>query len=133
MCVTREKLNNASFRQKLHPIAKRIFRRQNPLELVFKDISTFDAQNSIIGSLIKEVDLGKKEKTSTLLKKAPNKTGTDIQSRLDVLKKGNDNNNNNLLPPLPPSLPLPNFPPSPPRSNNIPRIFSPPLPPVNVF
>ena len=43
--VTRDRLNNASFRQKLDPIAKNIFSRENPLELVFKDISTFDAQN----------------------------------------------------------------------------------------
>ena len=41
--VTRDRLNNASFRQKLDPISKNIFRRQNPLELVFKDISTVDA------------------------------------------------------------------------------------------
>ena len=34
--VTRDRLNNASFRQKLDPIAKNIFRMQNPLELVFK-------------------------------------------------------------------------------------------------
>ena len=60
MYVTRNRLNNASFRQKLNPIAKNISRRQNPLELIFKDISTFDAQNPIISSLIKELDLGKK-------------------------------------------------------------------------
>ena len=48
MYVTRDRLNNGSFREKLDPIAKNIFRRQNPLELVFKDISTFDGQNPII-------------------------------------------------------------------------------------
>ena len=41
--VTCDRLNNASFRQKLVPIEKNIFRRQNSLELVFKDISTFHA------------------------------------------------------------------------------------------
>ena len=41
--LTRDRLNNASFRQTLDPIAKNVFRKQNPLELVFKDISTFDA------------------------------------------------------------------------------------------
>ena len=50
MYVTRNKLSNVSFRQKLYPIAKNIFRRQNPLELTFKDFSTFDAQNLLIGS-----------------------------------------------------------------------------------
>ena len=43
--VTRDRINNASFRQKLDPIAKNILRRQNLLELIFQDISTFDAQN----------------------------------------------------------------------------------------
>ena len=33
--VTRDRINNASFRQKLDPISKNILRRQNPLELVF--------------------------------------------------------------------------------------------------
>ena len=46
--VTRDRINDASFRQKLDPISKNIFRRQNPLELVFEDISTFDAENPIL-------------------------------------------------------------------------------------
>ena len=33
--VTRDRINNASFRQKLDPISKNTLRRQNPLELVF--------------------------------------------------------------------------------------------------
>ena len=84
--VTRDKLNNASFRQKLDPIAKNIFRRQNTLEFVFKDISTFDAQNPIIGTLLKEVDLRKKDTTSSLIKKAPNVKDVEIKSRFEVLK-----------------------------------------------
>ena len=43
--VTRNRINDASFRQKLDPIRKNILRRQNLLELVFEDISTFDAEN----------------------------------------------------------------------------------------
>ena len=46
--VMRDRLNNASFRQKLDPISKNILRRQNPLELVFEDIFTFDAQNPVV-------------------------------------------------------------------------------------
>ena len=38
-CDRLNNVNNVSFRQKLDPIAKNTFRRQNPLELVFKDIS----------------------------------------------------------------------------------------------
>ena len=36
--VTRDRINNAGFRQKLDLISKNILRRQNPLELVFEDI-----------------------------------------------------------------------------------------------
>ena len=46
--VTRDRINDASFRQRLDPISKNILRRQNPLELVFEDISTFDAENPIV-------------------------------------------------------------------------------------
>ena len=58
--VTRDRINDASFRQKLDPISKNILRRQNPLELVFEDISTFDAENPIMESLLREIDLKKK-------------------------------------------------------------------------
>ena len=68
MYVTRDRPNNASFRQKLDPITKNIFRRQNPLELVFKDISTLDAQNPIIGSLLREIDVGKKDVDKYIVK-----------------------------------------------------------------
>ena len=57
--VTRDRINGASFRQKLDPISKNILRRQNPLELVFEDISTFDAENPIVGSLLREIDIKK--------------------------------------------------------------------------
>ena len=55
--VTRDRINNVSFRQKLDPISKNILKGQNPLELVFEDISAFDAQNPIVGSLLREIDL----------------------------------------------------------------------------
>ena len=45
--ATRDRTNNANFSQKLDPIKKNILRRQNPLELVFEDISTFSAKNPI--------------------------------------------------------------------------------------
>ena len=56
--VTRDGL--IMLRQKLDPISKNILRRQNPLELVFEDISTSDAENPIIGSWLRELDVGKK-------------------------------------------------------------------------
>ena len=49
--VTTDRINDASFRQKLDPISKNILRTQNPLELVFEDMPTFDAENPIVGSL----------------------------------------------------------------------------------
>ena len=65
--VTRDRINDASFRQKLDPISKNILRRQNPLELVFEGISTFDAENPIVGSLLREIDLKKNSLTAILL------------------------------------------------------------------
>ena len=85
--MLRESLNNASFRQKLDPIDKNIFHRKNPHELVFQDISTFDAQNPVVGSLLCELDIGKKDVASTLTRKAPNTIDMDIQSRLNALKE----------------------------------------------
>ena len=43
--VTKDRINDASFGQKLDPISKNIIRRQNPLELVFEDVLAFDAEN----------------------------------------------------------------------------------------
>ena len=57
--VTKDRINNASFRQKLDLISKNILRKQNPLELVFEDISTFDVENPIVGLLLRELDVGK--------------------------------------------------------------------------
>ena len=58
--VTRDRINNASFRQRLDPISNNILRRQNRLELVFEDILIFDAENPIAGSLLREIDIKKK-------------------------------------------------------------------------
>ena len=57
--VTRDRINDVSFRQKLDLISKNILRRQNPLELVFEDISRFDAESPIVGSLLREIDIKK--------------------------------------------------------------------------
>ena len=75
--VTRDRLNNMSFRQRLDLILKNIFRRQNPLELVFQDISTFDAKNPVVGSLLRELDISKKDIASDLVEKAPRPDLTD--------------------------------------------------------
>ena len=65
--VTRDRINDSSFRQKLDPISKNILRSQNPLELLFEDISTFNAENPIVGSLLRKVDLKKNRQIVILL------------------------------------------------------------------
>ena len=119
--VTKDRLNNASFRQKLDPISKNILRRQNPLELVFEDISMFDAENPIISSLLRELDVGKKDVASDLINKAPGPPGLNftIQNRLNKLKERNETGGSNNLSPSPlppPSSFLPPPPPPPPPS-----------------
>ena len=104
--ITRDRLNETSFRCNLNPIAKNIIRRQNLLKLVFKDISIFDVQNPVIGSLMREIDVGKKDLMSKLITKAPNPIDAELQTRFKALKNFNDNRNNNFLPQfLPPPLP----------------------------
>ena len=144
--VTKDKINNASFRQKLDPISKNILRKQNPLELVFEDISTFDAENPIVGSLLRELDVGKKSLASDLIKNASGPPGQnfEIEKRLNKLKDfepiDNNNDNNYLSPsPSPPSFPF--FPPTPMQPSNFqppPLNFQLPLsnfqpPPSNIF
>ena len=77
-------------------------RRQNPLELVFKDIFTFDAENTIVGSLLREIDIKKKQSDSDFIKSLPGQPGKEfkIKKRLEKLRGTqtsffNDRNNNN--------------------------------------
>ena len=99
--VTRDRINNPSFRQKLDPISRNIIRKQNPLELVFEDISTFDSENPIVGSLLREVNVRKKQSDSDFIKSLPSQPGKEfeIKKRLDKLggtATNNFNNNNNI-------------------------------------
>ena len=82
-------------------------RRQNPLELVFENISAFDAENPIVGSLLREIDTKEKHSDIDFVKSLPSQPGKEfeIRKRLDRLKgkssyfnrnnKNNTNNNNN--------------------------------------
>ena len=63
--VTKGRFNEASIRHKLDPIVKSVWKTENPLVLLFKDVATFDAQNPIIGSLLRKTDLAKKGKKAT--------------------------------------------------------------------
>ena len=97
--VTRDRINNASFRQKLDLISKNILRKQNPLELVFEDISTFGAGNPVVGSLLKEPDVRRKDVASEIVKKAPGLPETDITLRNRLVRQRNrqEPNDNNSL------------------------------------
>ena len=72
MYITIDRLNKASFRCKLDPFFKNIIQQQIPLELVFKDVPTFDAQNLLIGILIKEIEIAERDLAKKLVKKRQN-------------------------------------------------------------
>ena len=79
---------------------------------MFQDISTFDAEKPIVGSLLQELDAGKKDTVSDLIKKSPQPPGIDfiIQERLKKLRNNrNSNNNDDGLSPLPSLSPFNNF------------------------
>ena len=119
--MTSHRITNVSFRQKLDPRKKNILRRQNPLELVFEDISTFDAEKPIIvGSLLRELSRGKKLTAGDL-------AGVDfaIRNRLNKLKKRKNNTSSPTPTPPPPFLPPP-----PPLSSFAFSLPSPPPPPT---
>ena len=114
------KLNSAIFRRKLDPISKNVFRNESPTEFLFKNLKHFDAQNPVIGNLIKEMDIGKKKDLSKILKGAPGMIDLELMLRLNRVRddktfnpdrNNNNDNNNNNLPPTPPPAPyfLPNF------------------------
>ena len=74
------------------------------MELVFEDISTFDAENPMVRSLLREIDLNKKQTDSNFIKSPPIHPGKEfeIKKRLDRLRgikrvddENNNNNNNN--------------------------------------
>ena len=103
------------------------------MEFVFEDISTFDSKNPIVGSLLRELDVGKKL-VSDLIKQAPGPPGIDyaLRNRLNKLRDRQEPPDNNNISPLPstPVLPPglgqgPGLPPPPP--------FIPPLPPSEGF
>ena len=70
------------------------------MELVFVDVSTFDAENSIVGSLIREIDLNKKQTDSDFIKSLSSQPGKEFEikkrlNRLSDIKNPSRKNNNN--------------------------------------
>ena len=79
-------LNSAIFRRKLDPISKNVIRNESPIEFLFKNLKHFDAQNPVIGNLIKEIDIGKKKDLSKILKGAPGIIDLELMLRLKGLE-----------------------------------------------
>ena len=97
--VTRRRHNQARFHRKLDPIQKSLWRTENPLALFFKDVTNFDAQNPVIGSLLREISLGKRSTNNDLIKKslskAPGINNTILLQRFKKFKKIPINYNDN--------------------------------------
>lgn len=59
---------------------------------MFEDISTFDVQTPVVGSLLQKLDTGKKDLASEFIKKAPRPgIDLDLQKRLVTLRKTTTN------------------------------------------
>ena len=58
-------------------------------------LSTFCMQNLLIGSRIREIDIGKKDLADNIVNKISNSIDYEIELRLQVLEKNNDSNGNN--------------------------------------
>ena len=82
--VIRDRINDTRSRQKLDLISKNILTRKKPPELVFEDISTFDAKNPIVGSLLREVDL-KKQTDTDFIKSLPSQPVKEFEKKKDLI------------------------------------------------
>ena len=72
------------------------------MELVFEGISTFDTKNPIFGSLLRELNVGKKNLSSDLIKQGLTPPGVDIaiRNQLNRLRDRKEpKDDNNLSPP----------------------------------
>ena len=71
------------------------------MELSFEEISTFDAENPIVGSLLRELDVAKKNLASDFFQPATAPPGADValRNRLNKLKDRQEPKNDNNLSP----------------------------------
>ena len=58
-------------------------------------LSTFGMQNLLIGSRIREIDIGRKDLADNIENKTSNSIDFEIELRLQVLEKNNGSNGNN--------------------------------------
>ena len=59
-------------------------KRQNLLELVFEDFSTFDAEKPIVRSLLREIDLKKEQTDSDFIKSLPSHPGKEFEIKKKI-------------------------------------------------
>ena len=76
-------------------IGKNVWRTGNSLALLFKGVSNFDAQNPVIGSLLREIDSEKKKITSDLISKAPQINDVILRRMFENLRKTDEPYNAN--------------------------------------
>ena len=89
-------MSHATYRRALDTVYKNVLRKPNPYEVLFKDISKFDVQNPITGSLLCEVESAKLTDSDvrTFLGKTPEIRDIELQERLKKLQNNNNDNNN---------------------------------------
>ena len=96
MIVTDGGLNDASICQALDTKFPSVMKKPNPIEVMFKDKSKFNAQNPVVGLLITEVVDNKKKKEKEVLRvldQALLEKDLDIEKRFCNLKNFNEGYN----------------------------------------
>ena len=114
---THAKLNDTIIRLALDTIEKHILANPNPIQVTFKDIKKFDAQNPIIGKVLTQIETSKLS-DKKIKKQLGQLKDREIEARLSNLRRNDNfnnnynNNNNNFggkpagnLPGRPPPLP----------------------------
>ena len=76
-------------RRLLNPFYKSVIFKENQYGIFFKDISKFDMQNPVIGSIPSEIESGKLTEKSLkrFFSKAPNSKDIELNQELQRLKE----------------------------------------------
>ena len=105
LIVNNDKFNNGSVRRVFDTKYLSMVKTSNPVNVVFKDKTKFDTQNSIIGTLLTQTELRKskiEKATGNQLKGALSIELLQIAKQLEQLRESNKKNNVDDDPPLPP-------------------------------
>ena len=105
LIVNNGKFNNGSVRRVFDTKYLSMVKTSNPVNVVFKDKTKFDTQNSIIGTLLAQTELRKSKIEKAIgnqLKGALSIELLQIAEQLEQLRESNRKNNVDDDPPLPP-------------------------------